>query len=228
MLKQQILIIEDNPDMIIGLRIALEAEGYQAIHAADGEKGLQIAIKEKPSLILLDIMLPKKNGYDICKELRARRFFMPVIMLTAKGEEVDKLLGFELGADDYVTKPFSIKELLARIKSILRRINTPFQIPKIYKFGDVIIDFKHYNALKKKKKLDLFHYEVEILKLLIQHKGEAVKRDQILNEIWGMDMYPTTRVVDFHISNLRKKLENNADKPEHILTVHGVGYKFVD
>ena len=228
MLKHQILIIEDDGDMILGLKRALETEGYYAIYATDGERGLKMAIKEKPSLILLDIMLPKKDGYDVCKELRARGYFMPIIMLTAKGEEVDKVLGFELGADDYLTKPFSIKELLARIKSILRRINTPLQVPKVYNFGDIGIDFEHHQATKRKKKIDLFHYEMEILKLLIQHKDEAVTRNQILNEIWGFDAYPTNRVVDFHVGNIRKKLEDNTENPKYFLTVHGVGYKFVN
>ncbi|MCK4307335.1 response regulator transcription factor [candidate division WOR-3 bacterium] len=224
---EKILIIEDEIDMVRGLKDNLEYEGYKVISAGDGLEGIARTQKEKPDLIILDIMLPKMNGFDVCKELRAKKINIPVLMLTAKGEEVDKVLGLEIGADDYVTKPFSVRELLARVKALLRRTGKPYEQIKSYEFGNVKLDFKKCIATKRKKKIELSYFEVEILKLLIAHKDEPVTREEILDQIWGLEAYPTNRTVDNYVVRLRQKLEDDPKAPEHIVTVHRIGYKFL-
>ena len=226
-MDEKILIIEDEEDLVRGIKLNLSDEGYEVDWAADGEEGLWKAQEGTYDLIILDIMLPKKNGLDICRELRQKRINTPIIMLTAKGEEVDKVLGLEIGADDYMTKPFSIRELLARIKAHLRREKREVKkIPKTYSFGDVEIDFAHFKVKRKGRELDLTSLEAEILKYFIAHQGEVVPRNDLLDKIWGYEKYPTTRTIDNHILKLRKKIEDNPSRPRYILSVYGEGYRF--
>ena len=224
----KILIVEDEPDMVMGIKDNLEIEGYQVLTALDGEKALEVAQSQCPDLILLDIMLPKLNGFEVCKQLRQKGMDTPIIMLTAKSQEVDKVLGLELGADDYITKPFSIRELLARVKAVLRRPRQPPEKIDTYQFGSVEVDFRKSIALKQGEPIDLSHYEAEILRLLIANKGEPISRNRILDEVWGYELYPTTRTIDNHVVKLRQKVEDDPHNPTHIVTVHGMGYKFVD
>lgn len=223
----KILIVEDKEDMVTGLVFNLEAQGYETHVAYDGEKGLLVAEQEIPDLIILDIMLPKKDGFQVCRELREKAFDMPILMLTARGEEADRVLGLEIGADDYLTKPFGVLELLARVKALLRRSQGQNQVPEIYRFGDVEIDFKRYRATKEGNPVNLTPREFEMMKLFIQKRGETISRNQFLDEIWGYDRYPTTRTVDTHIAKLRQKLEKDPQSPRFIITVHGLGYKFL-
>lgn len=223
----KILIIEDDPAVSKGLEISLKKEKYETLIEADGEKGYQTALKIKPELILLDIMLPNKNGFDICKDLRLSGHNFPIIMLSAKAEEADKVIGFELGADDYVTKPFSVKELLARIKAILRRRSDIINEFDKYTFGDVSLDFEKLEARKGNKKIDLSLKEYEILKYFISKEGKIVTRNDLLDEVWGYENFPTTRTVDNYILMIRKRIETNPARPEHLLTYHSAGYKFV-
>jgi two-component system alkaline phosphatase synthesis response regulator PhoP len=227
-MKEKILIIEDEEDLVKGLKLNLADEGYEVDWAADGAEGLRKAMEERPDLIILDIMLPKMNGLDICRELRKENISIPIIMLTAKGEEIDKVLGLEIGADDYMTKPFSIRELLARIKAHLRREKRERKtVPDVYRFGDVEIDFTHFKVKRKDKELDLTSLEIEILKYFIAHREEVVTREALLDKIWGYEKYPTTRTIDNHILKLRKKIEGDPSHPEYILSVYGEGYRFV-
>lgn len=225
---EKILVVEDEPDMVMGLKDNLEYEGYTVVTAADGVEGLEMATKELPDLIILDLMLPKKDGYDVCKELRAKGVDTPIIMLTAKSQELDKVLGLELGADDYVTKPFSIREVLARIKAVLRRKGGRPQKLDSYEFGNVCVDFRKSCVDKNGKTIELSHYENEILRLLISNKDDPVSRNRLLDEVWGYDLFPTTRTIDNHIVKLRQKVEDDPKNPVHVITVHGIGYKFVD
>lgn len=224
----KILIIEDEPEMARGLSDNLEFEGYEVRIEANGETGLQYALTQPVDLILLDLMLPKLPGYEVCKTLRAKGKDMPIIMLTAKGQEIDKVLGLELGADDYITKPFSLRELIARIHAQLRRRKSgAAQDADTFSFGEVTLDFKHYRATKGGEDLELTAKEFEILRFLISHRGAVVKRADLLDKVWGLEDYPTTRTVDNHILKLRKKIENDPADPEFIITVHGIGYKFL-
>jgi len=225
---QKILIVEDEPDMLMGLQDNLQFEGYQVLTATDGEQALEVAATACPDLIVLDIMLPKLDGFEVCKRLRAKGFDTPIIMLTAKSQEVDKIVGLELGADDYITKPFSVRELLARIKAVLRRRQTTPKQVETYEFDDVVVDFRKSIATKGGRTIELSHYEAGILKMLIENKGEPITRNRILDEVWGYELYPTTRTIDNHIVKLRQKLEDDPHNPKHIVTVHGMGYKFVD
>lgn len=228
-MKKKILIIEDEVDLIKGLKINLIDEGYEVDWALDGRAGLHKAMEEPPDLILLDIMLPEMDGLTVCKELRKKQSMVPIIMLTAKGEEIDKVLGLEFGADDYITKPFSIRELMARIKALLRRLKRePKSLPDSYSIGEIEIDFISYSARNKKQRLSFTSIEMDILKYLIGHKGEVVTRDDLLQEIWGYKNYPVTRTIDNHILKLRKKIEENPSHPKHILSVYGSGYRFVE
>jgi DNA-binding response OmpR family regulator len=224
---KKILIIEDDPVIIKGLEDNLKVEHYNVISETDGAKGLNAAIKQKPDLILLDVMLPVKNGFEICKEFRQDKNNTPIIMLTAKNEEADKVLGLELGADDYVTKPFSIRELMARIKAILRRREAIGEEFDRYSFSDIKFDFKKMEAFKGKKKIEMSLKEYEIMKFFIKHEEEVVSRNMLLDEVWGYEVFPTTRTVDNYILMLRKKLEEDHSNPKHILTVHSAGYRFV-
>ena len=227
-MRKKILIIEDEEDLVKGLKLNMADEEYEVDWASDGLEGLRKALQETPDLIILDIMLPEKNGLEVCRELRQKNIGIPIIMLTAKGEEIDKVVGLEIGADDYITKPFSVRELLARLKAHLRRadreVNT---LAGIYSFNDVEIDFAHFKARRKGKELDLTSTEMDILKYLIAHRGEVVTRDDLLDKIWGYDSYPTTRTIDNHILKLRKKIEDDPAHPRYILSVYGGGYRFV-
>jgi DNA-binding response OmpR family regulator len=227
-MKNKILIIEDEKELISGLKLNLDFEGYDVIWALDGEEGLNKALKEAPDLILLDIMLPKKDGLDVCRDLRRQNVTIPIIMLTAKGEEVDKVVGLEIGADDYITKPFSVKELLARVKAHLRREKREEKdVPSVYRFDDVEIDFVHFKVKRKKKEFDLTSLEVEILKYLVAHRGEVVTREALLDKIWGYERYPSTRTIDNHILKLRKKLQDDPVRAKYIFSVYGEGYRFM-
>jgi DNA-binding response OmpR family regulator len=224
----KILIVEDEPGMVAGLRDNFEYEGYQVLSAMDGVSGLERALSDSPDLVILDVMMPRMSGLDVCKQLKAKRPSVPIIMLTARGQEVDKVVGLELGADDYVTKPFSIRELLARVKAVLRRAGTPLQQDKNrYAFGDVEVNLRSCQVSRQGKPLDFSSKEFELLKYFLAHPGEALSRDQLLEQVWGYDRFPTTRTVDAHIVRLRQKLEPKPDDPHYFLTIHGVGYKFV-
>ena len=223
----KILIVEDEPNMVAGLRDNFEYEGYQVITAGDGVQGLERALADSPDLVVLDVMMPRMSGLDVCKQLKAKRPSVPVIMLTARGQEVDKVVGLELGADDYVTKPFSIRELLARVKAVLRRARALPRGQERYSFGDVELDLRGYRAVRRGKEVELSAKEFELLKYFVCHAGETLSRDRLLEDVWGYEHYPTTRTVDAHIVRLRQKLEPNPEAPRFILTVHGVGYRFV-
>lgn len=224
---KRILIIEDDPAISKGLQESLEDEHYDVIKADDGKEGYDIALSENPDLILLDLMLPTMNGQDICQQLRADGMTMPILMLTSKREETDKVLGLELGADDYITKPCSLRELHARIKANLRRSGITKNEVSSYSFSDIEIDFKKQKAQKNGGPLQLSTKEYEILHFFVQHDDEVVSRDTLLDEVWGYDVYPTTRTVDNYILNLRKKIEKDSANPKHILTIHKSGYRFV-
>jgi len=224
-----ILIIEDEPAMRLGLQDNLEFEGYEVSQAADGKEGLQKGLSGSFDLIILDLMLPKMSGFDVCRSLRKAGVQTPIILLTAKGEEIDKVVGLELGADDYMTKPFSLRELLARIKAILRRtVHTRTQDEDaIIQIGQLQLDFVQYKATSPRGEEKLSHKEFEILKFLWEQRNEVVSRGDLLENVWGYDAEPTTRTVDNFIARLRQKVEKNAKKPAIILTVHGIGYKLV-
>ena len=224
----KILIVEDEPDMVLGLKDNFEFEGYEVLTASDGQTGLERARTQKPDLLVLDIMLPKLSGLEVCKTLRGEGFEAPIVMLTARGQEIDKVVGLELGADDYVTKPFSIRELLARVRAILRRSEGKKKRLSRYQFSDVELDFEAYRAKKGGEALDLSPREFELLRYLIERKGETVSRDRLLEDVWGYESYPSTRTVDTHIAKLRAKIGDSGSEPRWILTIHGVGYKFVD
>ena len=223
-----ILIIEDDASILLPLEDNLKLEGYETKSATDGEQGLAMAREGHCDCILLDIMLPKLNGLEVCRQLRQDKNRTPVLMLTAKSQEIDKVLGLELGADDYVTKPFSPRELLARIKAILRRTRKIEEELDFYRFGNVEVDFKKYEAKKEGEAIDLTALEFSILHLLIANNGEVVHRDRILNEVWGEDVYIEPRTIDKHISLLRKKVEDDPKDPRFIIGIRSIGYKFVE
>jgi DNA-binding response OmpR family regulator len=225
--RKKILIIEDEENMVEGLRFNLEARDYLVIAAPDGETGLNKAAEEQPDLIILDLMLPGLNGYEVCKRVKETIPEIPIVMLTAKSQESDIVTGLDLGADDYITKPFSVLELLARINALLRRSNYNSSIPEIFYFGDLEINFKKYQARKTGKSLHLSPREFEILRYLLERQGEVVSREDLLNKVWGYESFPYTRTIDAHIATLRKKIEETPDKPVLIITIHGKGYKFL-
>jgi two-component system alkaline phosphatase synthesis response regulator PhoP len=227
-LGQKILIVEDEPDMVLGLKDNFEFEGYEVVTASDGLAGLERARAMKPDLLVLDIMLPKLSGLEVCKILRGEGYDKPILMLTARGQEIDKVVGLELGADDYVTKPFSVRELLARVRAILRRAEGTKKRLQRYRFADVELDFEAYKATRGGAPLDLSPREFELLRYLIERKGETVSRDKLLEDVWGYESYPSTRTVDTHIAKLRSKIGDSGQEPKHILTIHGFGYKFID
>ncbi len=224
---KRILIIEDDISILSGLKDVLAFRSYEVITAEDGESGYAAAMEEKPDLIILDIMIPKMDGFALCKKLRTENNTTPVLMLTAKGEEPDKIRGLDIGADDYVTKPFSLPELLARVRALLRRMPERSKTgpPESLKMGDVSLNFKKYEAFKGDSAISLSPKEFGILEYLASRAGEVVTRDELLDEVWGYDLYPTTRTVDNHIAQLRSKIEKNPAEPRYLLTVHGVGYK---
>ncbi|MDH4070097.1 MAG: response regulator transcription factor [Ignavibacteria bacterium] len=224
---KHILIIEDDAAVAKGLQEALKGEHFSTTHANTGEKGLNRARHEAVDLIILDLILPDMNGEDICRKLRSDGIATPIMMLTSKAEEMDKVLGLEIGADDYVTKPFSIRELIARIKALLRRQSDLRTELEDFSFCDVNIDFRKLEATKGGKPIRLSVREFEVLKFLILHEGQLVTRDTLLNEVWGYEHFPTTRTVDNYILSLRKKMEDNPAEPKHFLTVPTAGYKLV-
>ena len=213
--------------MVAGLRDNFEYEGYEVITAADGVAGLERALNEATDLVILDVMMPRMSGLDVCKQLKSKRPSVPIIMLTARGQEVDKVVGLELGADDYVTKPFSIRELLARVKAVLRRAHTVPKEQDRYSFGDVEVNLRSCQVSRKGKAMDFSSKEFELLKYFLCHPGETLGRDRLLEEVWGYESFPTTRTVDAYIVRLRQKIEPKPEEPRFILTVHGTGYKFV-
>ena len=225
--KTTIAIIDDDNSVRKSVALNLEQEGFKVLEAEDGEKGISLVEEKKPDVIILDIKMPRKDGFQVCKELRNKGISTPLILLTARSEEVDKVLGLELGADDYLAKPFGMLELVARVKALLRRNKSTKELEKV-EFSGIKIDFKAYKAEKESKPIDLSAREYRLLKCLIAKKGSVVTRDELLDEVWGYNTYPTTRTVDNHIARLRQKIgEKNSKTPKHILTVHGVGYKFV-
>jgi DNA-binding response OmpR family regulator len=227
-MKKKILIIDDEEQLIKGLTLYLASEGYDVISALDGREGLNKALRESPDLILLDLILPEKDGLDVCRELRQKGVATPVIMLTAKGEEIDKVVGLEVGADDYVTKPFGARELLARIKVHLRKEKRQEKMPPpIFRFDDVEIDFIHFRIKRGRKESDITSLEAEILKYFVAHQGEIVSREALLERIWGYEKFPSTRTIDIHISKLRKKLESDPSKAKILISVYGAGYRFM-
>ncbi|MGH9202127.1 MAG: response regulator transcription factor [Vicinamibacterales bacterium] len=220
-----VLVVEDDPAILQGLQESLRLERHDVLSASDGEIGYRLAREKKPDLVILDLMLPKMGGFEICRRLRAEAFTAPILMLTARGEESDRVLGLDLGADDYVTKPFSVRELLARVRALLRRREKPEKLPDELRFDDVVVDFRRCEALKRGAAVELTRKEFGVLRLLAAKAGEVVSRHDLLNAVWGYENYPTTRTVDVHIALLRSKLEDNPAVPRRLLTVHGVGYK---
>jgi DNA-binding response OmpR family regulator len=221
----RILIIEDETPMRTALTDVLEGEGYRALAAADGEIGLRKAVAEKPDLILLDVMMPKLDGFAMCAELRRLGHATPVLMLTAKGQIEDRVAGLDVGADDYLVKPFSTEELLARVRALLRRTQRHGKSPTKLTLGDVEIDLARQTAARGRKTIHLTAKEFAMLRLLAEAAGEPVSREKFLDVVWGYAAYPTTRTVDTHIASLRAKLEKNPESPRWLRTVHGVGYK---
>ena len=223
---KKILVIEDDINILRGLKDNLEYEGYAVITQTNGEKGLHLALEKKPDLILLDIMLPGMNGYEICRKLKNEKPELPIIMITARGSEMDKVSGLDIGADDYVTKPFSIPELMARVRAVFRRVAQDYDIPEQYSFGKIKLDFKKYKAFRNNQEIKLSGKEFAIMGYFIRHEGEAIHRHDLLNEVWGYEALPITRTIDNFILALRKKLEENPSKPRHIESVRDIGYRF--
>ncbi|MDQ6786189.1 MAG: response regulator transcription factor [Acidobacteriota bacterium] len=223
----KVLLVEDEEGLILTLTDRLQSEGFEVKNAADGEAGLSAALTENFDLIILDVMLPKKNGLDVCRDLRQKNIATPILMLTARGETLDKVLGLKLGADDYLTKPFEVMELLARIEALLRRSpNTNQNSSESFRFGDVTIDFRRAEVKKAAASVELSAMEFKVLQYFVENRGKVVSRDELLDEVWGYDAMPTTRTVDVHVAWLRQKLEDNPRHPQFIQTVHGFGYKF--
>ncbi len=229
MTPRRILLVEDEPGLLLTLSDRLSGEGYRVETASDGEAGLERAAGEPFDLVLLDVMLPKMNGFDVCRELRQRGVQTPVIMLTARGQVVDRVVGLKLGADDYLTKPFETAELLARIEARLRRAPVPGAPAPAdtYRFGPVHVDFRKAEVTRDGAALELSAREFQLLKYFIEHRGAAIGRDELLNEVWGYNAMPSTRTVDVHVAWLRQKIEPNVRHPQFLVTVHGLGYKFV-
>ena len=218
--RAKILVVEDEPAMVAGLRDNFEFEGYEVITAQDGIEGLERALEESPDLVVLDVMMPRMSGLEVCKQLRAKRASLPIIMLTARGQEIDKVVGLELGADDYVTNPFSIRELLARVKSVLRRTAVLPKDKEQHSVSDVEVDLRRCRVVRSGKALDISSKEFDLLKYFICHSGETLSRDRLLEDVWGYENYPTTRTVDTHLVRLRQKLEPDPEQPQYFLTVH--------
>src|SRR5688572_29961060 len=226
---RRLLLVEDEPGLIMTLTDRLLAEGYEVESAVDAPTGLETASAGNFDAILLDVMLPGGNGLDICRTLRQRGVQTPILMLTAKGQVVDRVVGLKLGADDYLVKPFEMAELLARIEALLRRSAAAGAPPigETFRFGDVAIDFRKAEVSKGGQMLDLSAREFKLLRYFVEHRGAALTRDELLNEVWGYNAMPSTRTVDVHVAWLRQKLEDNPRHPQYIITVHGLGYKFV-
>lgn len=225
---RRLLLVEDEPGLVLTLTDRLSKEGYAVETASDGQQGQERAANEAFDLIILDVMLPGKNGFDVCRDLRRMGLQKPILMLTARGQVADKVVGLKLGADDYLTKPFDMMELLARIEALLRRA-TPSGVPPAgtYEFGTIRVDFRRAEVTRGGESIDLSALELKLLRYFIEHRGAMLSRDELLNEVWGYEAMPQSRTVDVHISWLRQKIETNPSHPEFILTVHRLGYKFV-
>ena len=225
--KKTILIVEDEPHIVMGLKDSLEFEGFAVVTATKGRDGVALARTANPDAVILDLMLPDINGYAVCEEIRRYNSFIPIIMLTARSQETDKIRGLDAGADDYVTKPFSVNELIARMRAIFRRAARGPSAPEAADIGDAKVSFSAHTVNVRGEEHQLSFYEVELLRLLMERSGQPVSRDEILSKIWGLEAAPTNRTVDNFIVKLRKKIEKSPDKPSHILTVYGYGYKLV-
>jgi two-component system, OmpR family, alkaline phosphatase synthesis response regulator PhoP len=227
-MSRRILLVEDEPGLVLTLSDRLANEGYQVESVRDGESGFDRAANEAFDLVILDVMLPHKNGFDICRDLRRRSVNTPVLMLTARGQVIDKVVGLKLGADDYLTKPFEMMELLARVEALLRRAPAPSDSQiEAYQFDSVKVDFRRAEVERGGEKIELSAKEFQLLRYFIEHRGATLSRDELLNEVWGYDAMPATRTVDVHVAWLRQKLEPNPRHPQYIMTVHGMGYKFI-
>jgi len=225
--RPAVLVVEDEEAILMGLVENLKVAGYEVLSAADGPGALELALDRKPDLIILDIMLPGMSGYEVCRTLRDKRMNMPIIMLTARQEEFDKLHGFEMGADDYVTKPFSIKELLARVKAVLLRGRDAPAGPTRYEFDDCVLDTETRIVTRGGKEIKLTRTEFDLLAYFCANEGKALSRDRVMNDVWGTQYFGTQRSLDSFVASLRQKIEKQSGNPKHILTVHGVGYKFM-
>ncbi len=223
----RILIAEDEPDMAMGLRDNLQFEGYDVVVATDGEQAVELTKAERPDLIMLDVMMPKMDGLTACSAIRQAGFTVPILMLTAKSQEIDVVRGLEAGADDYITKPFGVREVLARIKAALRRGGALSSVTKMMKIGEAEVDLVKGKVVRGEQHFNLGHFEIEILKMLIENAEQPVERNRLLDVIWGLSAFPANRTVDNHIVSLRRKIENDPKNPQHIVTVHSVGYKFI-
>jgi two-component system alkaline phosphatase synthesis response regulator PhoP len=223
----RVLIVEDEPGLLLGLQDNCEYEGYEVLAARDGQEALDVALAGRPDLILLDVMLPKMSGLDVCRILRQRGVTAPIIMLTARSQEVDKVVGLEVGADDYVTKPFGVRELMARVRAQLRRASTPPPRIETCRFGDIELDFQRHQATRAGRPLALTPREFEMLKYFARRRSEVVTREELLDHVWGLSNYPFTRTVDNHVAKLRRKIEPAPARPRWLITVHRVGYKFL-
>jgi len=229
-MKTKILIVEDDSHILLGLEEVLKSEGYEVASCNRGDQALAAVAKHRPGLVVLDVMLPGLSGYDICKQLRAKKVATPILMLTAKGQEIDKVIGLDLGADDYVTKPFGVRELLARIQALLRRTGRPeekIEATDVFLIGSAAVDPKTFQVRRGKAVEELTAKELKLLQVFHAHPGEVLSRDKLLNEVWGYNYYGTTRTLDQVIVQLRKKLGDNGGEPKHLLTIHGVGYKLM-
>ena len=225
--RAKILVAEDEADMAMGLRDNLELEGYEVIVASDGASALEAAEQRNPDLILLDIMMPGMDGLEVCRRLRQAGVVVPVLMLTAKSQEVDIVRGLEMGADDYITKPFSVRELMARIRAALRRTGVGRGLPREMRIGEAVVDLVKGRVQRAGKEFNLGYFELEILKMLVENAEQPVERGRLLEVIWGLSGFPATRTVDNHIVSLRRKIEADPKHPRHIVTVHSIGYRFV-
>jgi two-component system alkaline phosphatase synthesis response regulator PhoP len=226
-MSRRILLAEDEPGLVTTLTDRLTSEGYSVEDARDGDRAVNRANSESWDLIILDVMLPKKNGFDVCRDIRQKGVRAPILMLTARTEVVDKVLGLKLGADDYLAKPFEMMELLARIEALLRRTaGASGALPETYRFADVLVDFRRAEAMRDGRTIEMSAREFQLLRYLIEHRGAALTRDELLDEVWGYDAIPSTRTVDVHVAWLRQKIEPNPHHPQFILTIHGLGYRF--
>ncbi len=223
----KILLIEDDPAIRLAVSESLSNEHFDVSEAENGERGLTLATKGNNDLIILDLILPDIDGIEVCKTLRASGIRVPIIMLTSRKDDIDKILGLEIGADDYITKPFNMRELIARIKALLRRVTFDSGEISRYTFGDITVDFKKFEVMKNQNPIKLSATEFRILHYFVQHEGEVISRDKFLDDVWGYDVYPTTRTVDNFILSLRKKIEDDPSDPKHLITVHKIGYKFI-
>jgi DNA-binding response OmpR family regulator len=222
----RILVVEDDPAILRGLADSLRRESYDVLTAADGESAWRLVEQKNPDLVILDLMLPKMSGYEVCRKMRGEGLNTPILMLTARGEEGDRVLGLDLGADDYVSKPFSLRELLARVRALLRRAQPARALLDELRVNDVLIDFRSYEAHKGGLPLEMTRREFQLLRALASRPGEVITRSELLDQVWGLEAYPTTRTVDNHVAGLRAKLEQDPAQPKHLLTVRGVGYKW--